>query len=166
VLSALPPRNAAEGLAPARTSLASPANNRNALELLIEGGTKGEVCRAVDTGLPRKAKLELQHPDTNRSDAVGGLFRNGRERAALTHPEADAIHDLSQNDGLFYVGMELVNGMSLLASNVMASREGIVKVYDVDLARVDRPSFTPQELAVIGAPSVPPIPAPTPTPAA
>lgn len=75
----------------------------------------GEVYRAVDTRLRRKVALKVLRPDRERPDAVDRLFREARAAAALTHPNTVAIHDLGESDGLFYIVMELVSGMPLLA---------------------------------------------------
>ena len=96
-------------------SLAGRTIARYAVEALIGRGGMGEVYRAVDPRLRRKVALKIIRPDRNRSDAVDGLFREARAAAALTHPNTVAIHDLGESDGLFYIVMELVNGMPLLA---------------------------------------------------
>jgi serine/threonine-protein kinase len=75
----------------------------------------GEVYRALDTRLRRKVALKVLRADKERPNAVDRLFRQARATAALNHPNTVGIHDLGDADGLFYIVMELVNGMPLLA---------------------------------------------------
>lgn len=96
-------------------SFAGRTIERYVLEALIGRGGMGEVYRATDTRLRRKVALKLLRPDKHRPDGVDRLFREARAAAALSHPNAVAIHDLGEDDGLFYIVMELVNGMPLLA---------------------------------------------------
>jgi serine/threonine-protein kinase len=96
-------------------SLVGSTIERYAIEALIGRGGMGEVYRAVDTRLRRKVALKVLRPDKDRPDAVRRLFREARAAAALTHPNVVAIHDLGEADGVFFIVMELVNGMPLLA---------------------------------------------------
>src|SRR5688572_21962203 len=75
----------------------------------------GEVYRAVDTRLRRKVALKILRPDKDRADAVARLFREARAAAALCHPNAIAIHDIGEAEGIFYIVMEYVSGQPLLA---------------------------------------------------
>jgi serine/threonine-protein kinase len=79
----------------------------------------GEVYRAIDTRLRRKVALKVLRPGENESsnfDGVARLFREARAAAAFSHPNAVAIHDLGESsDGLFYIVMELITGMPLMA---------------------------------------------------
>jgi hypothetical protein len=88
---------------------------RYEIESLIGRGGMGEVYRAVDTRLRRKVALKVLRPDRDNPEAVARLFREARSAAVLTHPNTVAIHDIGEAEGIFYIVMELVTGMSLLA---------------------------------------------------
>jgi serine/threonine protein kinase len=100
---------------PSGQSLTGQTIERYTLEALIGKGGMGEVYRALDGRLRRKVALKVLRADKERPDAVARLFREARAAAALTHPNAVAIHDIGESEGLFYIVMELVNGMPLLA---------------------------------------------------
>ncbi|HVH42736.1 MAG TPA: protein kinase [Labilithrix sp.] len=97
------------------SSLTGRTIDRYLIEALIGRGGMGEVYRALDTKLRRKIALKVVRPDQDRPEGVERLFREARAAASLTHPNTVAIHDLGESDGLFYIVMELVNGMPLLA---------------------------------------------------
>lgn len=103
------------GLPNIASSLTGQTIERYTIEALIGKGGMGEVYRAVDERLKRKVALKILRPDQDRPDAVARLFREARAAAALTHPNTVAIHDLGEADGVFFIVMELVTGMPLLA---------------------------------------------------
>jgi serine/threonine-protein kinase len=86
---------------------------RYEIESLIGRGGMGEVYRAVDTRLRRKVALKVLRPDRDNAEAVARLFREARSAAGLTHPNTVAIHDIGEAEGIFYIVMELVTGVSL-----------------------------------------------------
>ncbi len=103
------------GLPNIASSLTGQTIERYTIEALIGKGGMGEVYRAVDERLKRKVALKILRPDQDRPDAVARLFREARAAAALTHPNTVAIHDLGEANGVFFIVMELVTGMPLLA---------------------------------------------------
>jgi serine/threonine-protein kinase len=109
---------------------------RYEIEALIGRGGMGEVYRAVDTRLRRKVALKVLRADRGSEDAVARLYREARAAAVLAHPNTIAIHDIGEADGIFYIVMELVTGMPLLAYvgdvRVPASRK---LAWLVDVAR-------------------------------
>src|SRR5687767_11914288 len=88
---------------------------RYTVEDLIGRGGMGEVYRVLDTRLLRRVALKVIRPDrkTDWDEAVARLIREARAAAALTHPNAVAIHDLGEVEGTFFIVMELVRGTSL-----------------------------------------------------
>ncbi len=96
-------------------SLTGQTIDRYTVEALIGKGGMGEVYRAVDGRLWRKVALKVLRPDNHRPDAVARLFREARAAAALTHPNVVTIHDIGESGGIFYIVMELVSGVPLLA---------------------------------------------------
>ncbi len=88
---------------------------RYTIEALIGRGGMGEVYRAMDTLLRRRVALKVLRPDKERPDAVARLYREARAAAALAHPNAVALHDVGEAEGVFYIVMELVRGQPLLS---------------------------------------------------
>jgi len=77
----------------------------------------GEVYRAFDTQLARSVALKRLLPgdERERPDWVARMLREARAAAAFNHPNAVAIYDVGEHDGLPFLVMELVDGQSLRA---------------------------------------------------
>jgi serine/threonine-protein kinase len=98
---------------------------RYAIDVLLGEGGMGRVYRALDTRLERRVALKiLRSPEELRravgessgdtwSDAPARLLREARAAAALEHPNAVAIFDVGDVDGVPYIAMELVEGRAL-----------------------------------------------------
>jgi Tol biopolymer transport system component len=74
----------------------------------------GEVYRARDTRLGRDVAVKVL-PETLSSDA-GRLRRfekEARSASSLNHPNIVTIHDIGTAEGVSYIAMELVDGMTL-----------------------------------------------------
>ena len=89
-------------------------------ELLGQGGM-GEVYSAYDTLLHRKVALKVltvrpagsvdwSAPST---DGPARILREARAAAGSTHPNAVAIYDVGEVDGVSFLAMELVSGRTL-----------------------------------------------------
>jgi len=89
-------------------------------ELLGQGGM-GEVYSAYDTLLHRKVALKVltvrpagsvdwSAPST---DGPARILREARAAAGITHPNAVAIYDVGEVDGVSFLAMELVSGRTL-----------------------------------------------------
>ncbi len=94
------------------------------VEALLGEGGMGAVYRALDTRLERRVALKILRPqsETRQSSSTGPtsdgpakLLREARAAAALDHPNATAIFDVGEVDGVAYIAMELVDGRSLRA---------------------------------------------------
>jgi TolB-like protein len=83
------------------------------LEVIGRGGM-GEVWRAYDTRLERDVALKTL-PDHLAADAasIARLEREARLLATLNHPNIAAILGLEKQDGLCWLVLELVDGISL-----------------------------------------------------
>jgi len=83
---------------------------------LIGAGGMGEVYRARDTRLGRAVAVKVMRasamPD---EEATRRLIAEARLAASLSHPHVAQIYDIGERDGLPYVVMELVEGVSLEA---------------------------------------------------
>jgi serine/threonine protein kinase len=92
---------------------------RYEIQSLIGRGGMGEVYRAVDTRLNRPVALKVLRTDKDASAAVteaGGvarLLREARAAAALNHANSVAIYELGECEGIAYIAMELVIGVTL-----------------------------------------------------
>ena len=79
----------------------------------------GGVYRAEDAVLGRAVALKVLHAKplgtaTGRADAAK-LLHEARAAAALNHPNAVAIFDVGEADGVAYIAMELLSGKTLRA---------------------------------------------------
>ena len=79
----------------------------------------GEVYRAIDTRLHRPVALKVLRTDGDAAATVadaGGtarLLREARSAAALNHANSVAIYELGEAEGIAYIAMELVSGVTL-----------------------------------------------------
>ena len=91
---------------------------RYQIETLIGRGGMGEVYRAIDTRLHRPVALKVLRTDKDASPTVteaGGvarLLREARAAAALNHANSVAIYELGEAEGIAYIAMELVTGVT------------------------------------------------------
>jgi serine/threonine protein kinase len=84
---------------------------RYALLDRIGVGAMGVVYRADDVGLGRQVALKLLHqPDEALTER---LVREARSMAQVNHPHVVAVYDVGVADGMTYIAMELVPGVSL-----------------------------------------------------
>ncbi|HET9623953.1 MAG TPA: protein kinase [Kofleriaceae bacterium] len=91
-------------------------------------GAMGVVYRADDVGLGRRVALKLLHqPDEALTER---LVREARSMAQVNHPHVVAVYDVGVADGMTYIAMELVPGMSLRAWQKAPHKEAeIVQAY-------------------------------------
>ena len=76
----------------------------------------GEVYLAEDTSLHRRVAVKLlREGDPLDGDRPARLVREARAAAALDHPYACAIHEVSTEEGRPYIVMEYVEGKTLAA---------------------------------------------------
>jgi serine/threonine protein kinase/tetratricopeptide (TPR) repeat protein len=97
--------------------------DRYVIEAVLGRGGMGVVYRAYDPRLERSVALKVLAP----RDAGGPpgsptdareherLLREARAAAAFDHPNAVAVHDVGEHDGVPYLAMELVEGRDLRA---------------------------------------------------
>ena len=89
--------------------------DRYTIEAIIGEGGMGRVCRAFDTRLHRRVALKVLHlsDGVDSADAVSTALREARAAAALAHPNATAVYDADELEGVPYIVMEFVPGTSL-----------------------------------------------------
>jgi serine/threonine-protein kinase len=89
---------------------------RYVIEGAIGEGGMGVVYRARDGRLGRKVAIKVipkNEDDPESDDRVKRFLREARAAAALDHPNAVAIFDVGETEGLSFIAMELVTGTSL-----------------------------------------------------
>jgi serine/threonine protein kinase len=81
---------------------------------LIGAGGMGEVYRARDLRLGRAVAVKIMRasamPDEESSRR---LMAEARMAASLSHPHITQIYDIGEHQGLPYVVMELVEGVTI-----------------------------------------------------
>lgn len=81
---------------------------------LLGAGGMGEVYRAVDTKLRREVALKILPPKFAQDPARLSRFeREAHLLASLNHPNIAAIYGLEQQDGIRFLVLELVEGVTL-----------------------------------------------------
>ena len=86
------------------------------LSKLGEGGM-GQVYLAEHVKMGRRSAVKVLHPGmVNDADAIGRFNREAANASRINHPNVAAIYDFGETtEGLIYLAMELVDGMSLAA---------------------------------------------------
>jgi len=77
-----------------------------------EGGM-GVVYRAYDTRLERVVALKVLPAGLPDKGRTARFEREARAAAALSHPNIVAVYDVGEEDGVFYIAGELIEGESL-----------------------------------------------------
>jgi serine/threonine protein kinase len=81
-------------------------------------GAMGVVFRAHDPVIGREVAVKTMHLSAegtgmSREELVGRFQTEARAAGLLTHPNIVVIYDAGEEEGLFYITMELVEGRSL-----------------------------------------------------
>jgi predicted Ser/Thr protein kinase len=100
-------------LAPRSEYLSGRLGRYNLLKKL-GGGGMGAVYLAYDTGLNRQVALKVpQLPPGRDQEARERFVREAHASAALRHPNICTVYDVGEADGLPYLTMEFIDGVSL-----------------------------------------------------
>src|SRR5690606_3717188 len=82
------------------------------LELIGAGGM-GAVYKARQPKLNRLVALKVLHRDECDRRFVERFTREAQTLAKLNHPNIVAVYEFGERDGLFFLIMELVDGVTL-----------------------------------------------------
>ncbi len=91
-------------------------------------GAMGVVYRALDPNIGREVAIKTIHLDLQEAEAVERFRREAKAAGNLTHPNIVTIYDAGEDNGIFYIAMELLSGETLgqmLAKRSMALVEMI-----------------------------------------
>jgi predicted ATPase/Tfp pilus assembly protein PilF len=80
----------------------------------LGSGGMGDVYLAADTILGRSIALKVLSAEAGqRTDAMRRLVEEARAASALNHPNIATIHELAESDGIQFMVMEYVEGVTL-----------------------------------------------------
>jgi eukaryotic-like serine/threonine-protein kinase len=97
---------------------------------LLGAGGMGEVYEATDTRLDRRIAVKVL-PERLASDRQSRerFEREARAVSCLNHPRICTLHDVGEQDGVFYLVMELVDGETL-ESRLTRGRLPLKKIWN------------------------------------
>src|SRR4051794_29291616 len=81
------------------------------IQALLGAGGMGEVYRARDSRLGRTVAVKILPSDVSENSTLRQrLEREAKVVSSLNHPNICALHDVGNQDGIFFLVMECVEG--------------------------------------------------------
>ncbi|NQT15870.1 MAG: protein kinase [Planctomycetes bacterium] len=80
---------------------------------LLGRGGMGEVYLAEHVALQRPVALKILPPDLENTQRVERFLKEARTCSRIEHPNVVVIHDVGEQDGLYYIVMQYVQGKNL-----------------------------------------------------
>lgn len=112
-------------------------NRYDLIELIGEGGG-GAVFQAHDSVLQRDVAVKVMRPEiAQRSNFQQRFLQEARTAARLDHPGIVKVHDFGQDDDLFYIVMEYIQGGNLrtMLQNLRTQNKWVVLTESVEIVR-------------------------------
>ena len=89
-------------------------DNRYRIGSRIARGGMASVYEATDIRLDRTVAIKIMHPGLGDDDEFAARFvREARAAARLSHPNVVAVYDQGDDDGVVFLSMELIDGITL-----------------------------------------------------
>src|SRR5262245_6319733 len=80
----------------------------------IGAGGMGDVYLAEDIRLHRKVALKVLPADlASHRDRMSRFEQEAMAAASLNHPNIATIHEIGESDGVHFIAMEFIDGVSL-----------------------------------------------------
>src|SRR5258707_2043547 len=117
----------------------------------IGAGSMGEVYLAQDTKLDRKVALKILPADlASNRDRMERFVREAKAAAALNHPNIAHVYEIGKSEGINFIAMEYVEGLTLrekihrerteirtLLRNLQHVAEGLAKAHAAGIVHRD-----------------------------
>src|SRR3712207_6485540 len=106
------------------------------IDALLGTGGMGTVYQAMHLELRRTAAIKVMHPHLAPDQGFQTRFRyEARAAASLSHPNIIQIYDFGDDDGVYYLAMELVSDGAIRSMIKHTSQDSARLIVGVDLIR-------------------------------